>query len=67
MTGPKHYKTGDAIFAALAKDLEAGERDTRQIEAAAALAQAHYTAALVAATILAADPDENSVWWEAIT
>lgn len=57
MTGPEHYREGDRLLTVASKMIEGSDGRART----AAEAQAHYTAALVAA--LATHQHPESVAW----
>lgn len=67
MTGPEHYKHGEAWLYKAAHDGARGAAETA--ESCAAIAQAHFTAALAAATALAShdayDSPDHRAWHDA--
>jgi len=52
MTGPEHYKAGEEMLALIEAGMNAGTADHAGILACAAIAQAHLTAALAAASAM---------------
>jgi hypothetical protein len=61
MTGPEHYREGDRLLARAATMIEGSDGRARTTNEA----QAHYLAALVAATAVHQHP-ESVAWDEAI-
>ncbi|WP_435279353.1 hypothetical protein [Streptomyces sp. 1222.5] len=61
MTGPDHYREGDRLLARASKMIEGSDGRARTT----AEAQAHYTAALVAAIATSQHP-ESVAWAKAV-